>query len=219
MSDTRSLIVQVLSPAWRMPKPEEMDRAQLVAAIENIDSRLPLSAIEPEGVVADDRAASGFQFKGEQSRAVSLALRPIGAKIAPTMTPAQSGAWLAAMVLALSDLPPAVSRRAITKAVHRPMQFLNEVEKVVREYADEALVQQANARGRLKRMIAEIDRAAMPQPQLEHHEEPWTQEMIDEANKLFSAQRLSTRYRLVDGKPDLDAEATAAAARDREDTQ
>ena len=123
--------------------------------------QVPLKALEPGGMVRDDTAELGFRFDGMTARLVD-ALRPLGIKISPTMSPQQAGGWLAAMVAALSDLPPRVAIRAAQDAIHHPMQFINEVEAAVRERAEQVSARYSFALRRLEKMQREIMEAAKP---------------------------------------------------------
>ena len=123
--------------------------------------QVPLKAMEPSGMMRDDSAELGFRFDGMTARLVD-ALRPLGIKIAPTMSAQQAGAWLAAMVAALSDLPPRVAIRAAQDAIHHPMQFINEVEAAVRERAEQVSARYSFALRRLERMQREIMEANKP---------------------------------------------------------
>lgn len=123
--------------------------------------QVPLKALEPGGMVRDGEAELGFRFDGMTAKLVD-ALRPLGIKIAPTMSPQQAGGWLAAMVAALSDLPPRVSVRAAQEAIHTPMSFINEVEAAVRAKAELVAARYSLALRRLERMQREIAEAAKP---------------------------------------------------------
>ncbi len=128
---------------------------------------VPLKAQEPEGMVRDETADLGFRFEGAATARLVDALRPIGMKINPALAPQQVGGWLAAMVAALSDLPPRVAIRGAQDAIHVPMKFLNEVETAVREKAEPVAARYALAKSRLERMKREIAEAAKPaKPQL-----------------------------------------------------
>ena len=123
--------------------------------------QVPLKELEPGGMVRDDAAELGFRFDGMTARLVD-ALRPLGIKIAPTMSAQQAGAWLAVMVAALSDLPPRVAIRASQDAIHHPMQFINEVEAAVRERAEQVSARYSLALRRLEKMQREIMEASKP---------------------------------------------------------
>ncbi|WP_404711503.1 hypothetical protein [Sphingomonas sp. MMS24-J13] len=93
-------------------------------------------------------------------------LKPIGMKISPTMSPEQCSAWLTAVAIALSDLPPKVATQAARAAIHIPMSFMNEVDGHVRAEAIKIMGRHKTALRRLHAMQAEILRAANPQPAL-----------------------------------------------------
>lgn len=123
---------------------------------------VPLKVGEPGGTVRDDDSELGFRFEGHATARLVDALRPIGIKIAPTMAPQQVGAWLAAMVAALSDLPPRVAVRAAEQAIHVPMQFPNEVEKIIRAKAEPIQIRYELAVRQLERLQREIEKGAKP---------------------------------------------------------
>jgi len=123
--------------------------------------KIPLKEMEPAGMVRDDSADLGYTFAGMTAK-LADALRPLGIKIAPTMPGAQAGAWLAAMITALSDMPPRISIRGAQEAIHKPMQFLNEIEGVVRERAEDLAARYNLAQSRLERMQREIAEATKP---------------------------------------------------------
>lgn len=101
-------------------------------------------------------------LNGEGARRLVSALRPIGAKIAPTMSEEQVQVWLSAMVAALSDLPTRIAIRAAQDALHSPLRFINEVETVIREKAQDARRRYDLARHRLERMARDLARPAQP---------------------------------------------------------
>lgn len=110
--------------------------------------------VEPGGLVDGQR--------GPRTDKLINALRPLGAKIAPAMPQEQIDVWLAALVLALSDLPFAFSMRGAEDAIHVPMKFLNEVETAVREKAKDAEARHKLAVMRLQRMARELKSAGAP---------------------------------------------------------
>jgi len=117
------------------------------------DMMVPLKTREPLGQA------------GERTNRLANSLRLLGAKIAPTMSEEQVQVWLAAMTAALSDLPARVSIRACEDAIHSPMRFLNEVEGVVREKADEVAARYRLAKHRLEALKRDL--AAVSTPKLE----------------------------------------------------
>ncbi|WP_380873618.1 hypothetical protein [Sphingomonas sp. DBB INV C78] len=123
-------------------------------------SMLPLQRAEDMGAIATD--ADGRPQFGPQMTAVRTWLKPLGMKIAPSMSPEQCAAWLTAVAMALSDFPARVIVKAAQAAIHIPMSFLNEVDGHVRKEAEAQMQRHATALARLKRMHAEIERAAEP---------------------------------------------------------
>lgn len=99
---------------------------------------------------------------GPKARRLMKALAEIGVKIAPTMPQDRAEVWCAVMVKALSDLPFAFSIRGAEDALKKPMQFMNEVEGIVREQAEIARQRHLNAIHRLRRFQREIDNADKP---------------------------------------------------------
>ncbi len=152
--DTRSLSRIVLADGWAVTKVGETDEAALRRAIAELSNPVPLADEDPA-------------LSGEVAKRLDQHLRPIGAKVAPEISAEAAKAWRAAMMMALSDLPGRVAVHATAKAVHRPYNFLNQVEAAIREIAAEATAKQAKALWRMKQWLAEIERARMPQPQLE----------------------------------------------------
>lgn len=104
-------------------------------------------------------------LNGEGARRLVSALRPIGAKIAPTMSEEQVQVWLSAMVGALSDLPTRIAVKATQDALHVPMKFLNEAEGIIREKAANVQQKYDLARHRLQRMLRDLARSEVPKLQ------------------------------------------------------
>lgn len=204
---TRDLLREVLAPGWKLPAPAEIDPASVERAIAEIESTRPLAQEEPK-------------LDGPGATALADALRPIGAKIMPTMDREASQVWRAAIVMALSDLPGRAALYGLRKAIHRPMQFLNEVDGVAREFAQESIDRQAQALFRLKLMRKEIERAANPPPALEPPPpKVWTQEEVDATNASFRALGLKTRYKLDGDTVTDDPEALTEEEAEREATR
>lgn len=120
------------------------------------------------------------QARAAWETALGERLKRLAAKIAPTMPAAQATVWRDAMIEALSDLPALVSLTAAKRAIHRPMQWVNEVEKVVREIAAEVEAERREALARLGRLQAEMARMANPQPLLGQPDEPVEPEAVAE---------------------------------------
>lgn len=98
----------------------------------------------------------------EWRTAISSRLKPLAAKIVPTMSPEQGKVWLDAMTDALSDLPAMIALTAAKRAIHVPMKFLNEVEGVIREFAAEITTVRRDAIWRLERLLADLAAASRP---------------------------------------------------------
>lgn len=138
---------------------------------------MPLKLQEPEGMVRDEDAELGFRFNGRATSLLADALRPIGMKINPALAPQQVGGWLAAMIAALSDMPPRVSIKAAQEAIHVPMKFLNEVETAIRSKAETVSARYALAKSRLEKMKREMAAASNATPKLEAPKELTPEDM------------------------------------------
>lgn len=126
---------------------------------------LPLKDREPAG-----RSLTDPSKVGRFSAGLRDDLTLICTKIAPTMSSEQSDAWIAVMVRALSDLPGRVAREAAQGALHRPMQFISEVETQIRLVAESVIARHRFALRNMRALHAEIERAK--QPKLEGATEP-----------------------------------------------
>jgi hypothetical protein len=115
-------------------------------------------------------------------------LKPIGMKIAPTMSEAQCSAWLTAVAMALSDLPAKVAAQAARAAIHIPMTFPNEVDGHVRAEALKIMDRHRRALRRLRALHDEIARAMHPQPVLTGPD-PLTPFTADEIRKMTADVR------------------------------
>lgn len=187
--DTRALSRMVLAPDWSVATASTVDPAQIDQAIVDLLAPSSLRTEEP-------------RLDGPLSKQVESNLRPLGAKISAGISDAAARDWRNAMLLALSDLPGRVAAYATGKAIHRPFNFLNEVETAVREIAAESLERQRTAAWRLKLWREEIARAAMPQPQLAAPDEVIADQAgVDAFNADMAKIGTSIRMRLgPDGK-------------------
>lgn len=106
----------------------------------------------------------GLDSEAQKIAAASLedALRPIGAKMAPHLSGEQCKTWRVAMVAALSDLAPRTAVRAAREALHVPMQFMSEVDGVIRAKALEIEARHRRAIMRLQKLQDEIASASIP---------------------------------------------------------
>lgn len=112
----------------------------------------PLNEVEPMG--------------GVKTSALKKAIGMLGVKISPTMSRQQSNTWASTMVLALSDLPAAFVLCGAKDALHVPMQFISEIEGVVREKAAKARERHHSAIMRLRRFERDLEYAKNPTPAL-----------------------------------------------------
>lgn len=150
MSDPRALAKSVLEPGWTTAKGlVGVEAHELVVAIEAYEGVISLMHAEPK-------------MDGPGTKAILDALRPIGAKVCPTMSADEATTWRKAMALALSDLPGSVALKAVRRAIHQPLRFISDAETVIREIAREIEARNNLALRRLRMMRAEIERAANP---------------------------------------------------------
>jgi hypothetical protein len=122
---------------------------------------MPLKQIEPNG-----RSRRDPDKLGAMSTRLGDELALLATKIAPTMSVEQSDAWVKVMVAALSDLPGRVAVEAARQALHRPMEFISQVEGVIREQAVLVSARHATALSRLRSLHATIANPpiALPDP-------------------------------------------------------
>ena len=106
------------------------------------------------------------ELEGALTSRVRDALALLATKVAPTMPIEQVDAWINVTSTALSNLPGRVAHEAAEAALFRPMTFVNQIETVVREEAEEIQARHRLALRRLRQLQAEIERAANPQPAL-----------------------------------------------------
>lgn len=187
MSDPRDLARLALDPAFSLP-----------AAIEQAEPSSVVQAIASyEAGLLPMKSAPGFAPNAPSP--LRTALKALGAKVSPQMSGNQVSAWLDAVCLSLSIYPGQIAAKAAQAAIHEPFKFLGDVDPKVHELAQIELERHKLALWRLNLMRKEIQRAANPLNQLEHMDELWTQEKIDEANATFVKVGAKTRYRLGDG--------------------
>ncbi|UIJ43711.1 hypothetical protein LZK98_11480 [Sphingomonas cannabina] len=122
---------------------------------------MPLTQIEPNG-----RSRRDPDKFGAMSTRLGDELALLATKIAPTMSEGQADAWVKVMVAALSDLPGRVAIEAARQALHRPMEFISQVEGVVREQAVLVAARHHTALSRLRSLQAAIANPpiALPDP-------------------------------------------------------
>lgn len=172
-----------------------------------IDGALALATVEPGAIpTARQRVEQQLEAvpadgerRAQWESALDERLRRLAVKIAPGMSVAQADAWRKVMTEALGDLPAMVALTAAKRAIHRPMQFLNEIEGVVREIAADMITRRKLALLRLDALRDEIERASQPKLP-DPAREPWTEERVGDANAIFARLGIKTRYRLVDGE-------------------
>jgi hypothetical protein len=180
---TRELIISAYQRTDLDPAANAQDLAAAIAELEQ--PQLALKKSEP-------------RLDGPMSKALEDALRPIGAAIDPRIADEQAKVWRKALLLKLSNLPGRLAVKATQAAAHEPFEFFSQVEKVIRQKADEAKVAQEVALMRLQRWQRELERAAVPQ--IEAPPQEWTEESIAEANEIFAKAGIKTRYRLEGGE-------------------
>lgn len=191
-SSPRGLLSDVLSPEWTLTtaivsvKPHEIVEALTMAE----SSMIPLK----------DRFGPVELAKSPEGIALDIALRPIGAKLAPTMSPAQASAWRDAVMMSMMRWPAMVAIKAAKAAVMHPFPYgIGDVDAKLHELAAPIESRQRLALVRLRMMRDEIERAMNPQPKLEEAPHVWTVEEIEEANAAFRKVGSSVRYRLGEG--------------------
>ena len=152
-----------------------------------IERAIALAGDAPAAAIveAEEALRSGFRRvsrDGDERTSWELAmgerLKHFGSKIAPLLPEDAGNRWRKEVTIALSDLAPMISLTAAKRARHRPMQFLNQVETVIRE---EAAILLREIRLALER-LTELKRAlrASQQPRLPAPPLPaMTQEEID----------------------------------------
>ncbi len=126
------------------------------------------------------------KLDGMLSAKVKGPLSTIGSKIRPDLSAPQATAWIDAMVIALSDLPPNVAAKAAERALHVAFQFPSEVEGKLREFANEHLQRIENAIARLKASEAASWRSLHPQPLIADRfakSEPMTDDEVHELQR------------------------------------
>ncbi len=141
-------------------------------------------------------------LNGPASRSVAEAFAPLCAKMSPSISEEKGHNWMAALVLAFSDLPPAIVRDACAEAVHEAFAFPADMEAKVRAVAERRLARHSLALARLRQMQAEILGASTPALPAPDNSPPLTR---DEIRVLTPALR---RLGLTAGailQPDLDA--------------
>jgi hypothetical protein len=158
------------------------------------EAALALAGPDLDGAVAESLAylADGLvpvptdpEMRKGWKDAMDERLRRLAAKIAPAMPAAPAAVWREVMVDALSDLPAMVSLTAAKRALHKPMQYLNEVEGIVRNLADDVLAERKHARRRIEDLPL---RARRETPALPPQEEgaPFS---FDEIKRLSATMR------------------------------
>lgn len=120
---------------------------------ELVRSQTPLATIEPK-------------LDGSQSRTLRDCLCTIGAKIRPDLSGDQASAWVGALMVAFSDLPPHVATKAAQRALHVPFEFPSQVEAKVRELAQEHMERIDIAIRRCDQLAREIADCLNPKPRL-----------------------------------------------------
>jgi hypothetical protein len=181
----KSLVSQTMTEGFMDdPKLRQMDIADLRLGAERLEERRALKDIEPK-------------LDGAWSNQLHDRLRPIGAKIAPTMPKANAKAWIAALKIALSDIDADILVTAAAQAVHSRLTFPNEVEGEIARLAEIETERRRLAAYRLRYLAAELERALNPLPALTVEPHVWTQDEVDGINENFAMLGIATRYRLV----------------------
>lgn len=126
------------------------------------DDALPAIDAAIEKTEHDLRPVPTDDARTEWEAALDERMRRLAVKVAPTASEAQTAPWRDAMKEALSDLPAMVALSAAKRAIHRPFRFIGDIEHGVREIADEIIARRQARLVVLRRMRAEVERAAAP---------------------------------------------------------
>lgn len=182
LAGQRSDMTDLLAPATpnrdlmrlALGNPTRAQIKELAPTITEIEATIAAAttAITPIAELADaDRAAAIANVRD--------ALKPLGAKVIPTVSEEQGRAWLVAVAAGLDDLPARFVLKAARDALRQVFRFPNEVEAAVRDGATEMVNAQRRAIRLLHAMKADLERAANPpQPKVEHQPRPWTVERV-----------------------------------------
>jgi hypothetical protein len=125
----------------------EDPRAAAVAAEDRIRAELSPVPVDPA-----QRAA--------WVAALDERLRRLAVKAAPGMAPAATEEWRSVMPDVLSDLPALIVLTAAKRALHRPMQFLNQIEPILREISDDLIAARRVALNKLADFRRSLDAQA-----------------------------------------------------------
>lgn len=157
------------------------DYRQRMLPLRSQDARFRSSRPDELGAAINESA---------EARAMVEALKMIGRKIRPEYSASQASHWCAALVAALSDLPPAVAVAACKAAIHQPVEFPGQVERVIRAGAEKII-------GRHKMAVAYLQglrREILSRSQLrlvDDSPRPLTQEEVDQMSPEY--QRLGLK--------------------------
>lgn len=187
--DARALTKAALGANWNQPDSLTTSPQVVAAAITAQESSL---------IPMMQRFSPATLIESEEGKALDIALRPIGAKLAPRMSAAQASAWRDAIVMSLMKWPARVAIAAAKAGVMERYQYgLDDVDAKLHELAAEIDEKQKRALWRLQRLLAAIEQAMNPPaPMIEEQPHFWTAEDIAEANAVFANQGLRIRYRL-----------------------
>ena len=145
----RELARLALSADWSIDAGIATGEDPAAAVTLYADSLAPLAEVDPE-------------LTGSAALEARKWLKPIGMKIAPTMSQEQCSTWLNALMLALSDFPPRVIMQAARSAIRIPMEFMNQVDGHVRAEAEKIMKRHRLALFRLQRLRDAVARASAP---------------------------------------------------------
>lgn len=191
-STPRNLLSSVLSPDWTL--------ASAIVAVKPHEIIEALKMAESSMIPLKDRFGPVELAASAEGIALDIALRPIGAKLAPTMSPAQASAWRDGVMMSMMKWPAKVAINAAKAGVMESYPYgINDVDARLHALAAPIESRQRLALNRLRMMRDEIERAMNPQPALEEQPHIWTAEEIDEANLSFRRVGSSVRYRLGEG--------------------
>jgi hypothetical protein len=172
----RAVLALAVSESWSHDQAMALgvDATTVADASKRLAARLdPIESTEPDAI-------------GPKSDALRDALRLIGMKIAPTMSVEQAENWLTSLVIALNDLPADIAAQASREAHRTPINFPNEVDRVIREKAVVLIERRKFALARLSRLWEELNRGPQPALTDEHpdrNEVEWTADDVRKAGR------------------------------------
>lgn len=118
-------------------------------------------------------------------------LRRLAVKVSPGMSPAQTKEWRTVMTRALRDLPGMIALTAAKRALHVPMQFMNQIEDAVRTAAAQVIAERRLAIERLRLLAVQMRQAHIPRIE-DRRADPLTDAEIAAMSPTMRAMGLKT---------------------------